>query len=875
MRSEDSPEPRKSPRAEDTPAPIETLSPETEHREDELPVSQNPPQPEKKARKKSDYGLTVSAIILCILAIAWEVIWHPCATILDFDPISHPLMGLLYALVVVTMGGNHWLLYARNPHATRLRESPRAVGVALVATVVSLLVASSAAFMFSPLLPLGVIAVIVFGIGLLILTPFWALLTLSLQLPRLLRLWHGATRAEVVRTLGAAGLAAFGLLFWLIGKPMLAAQYAAAVMDSSGQEQQRAIEKLRAVGGETILLDIAYNRDPSYWSCLGFNARRQGWFPWNGYNWYGGSVDIARQAYFLTTGKPFEHAPRPTSFQNSPTGWFGGPDDVAVEETGGMVVGRRVPGLSLKASRIEGTVATRRNVSEVSWTLRFRNDTDESQEARADILIPQDAVVHQVSLWINGEERQVRFGHPGKVRAAYQEVAVVQRRDPLLVTMPAPGHVLAQCFPVLPHSEIQIRIGFTLPLAYRQAESGKWRHYFDAPTLGEVNFAVPAGLRNELVLRTDVKTQPVIAQEWNGDLLFKTVGTPIGGEVPEPPRRGTAGPVELFVVQDASAGMNPVFRNTGLLALERALNSLPQGSVVHFADTAHPSEWVDWTPNTPLPADLLRRQYPGGTDPDPVLAQALDAAGKTSLPSAVVFLYAATPIHVCDLYQTRPALQKDYWSGPALVGIQMVPGMPDALFTKLAGFPTVFHHRAYAGEPDTIERLQEAFARAAAIAMGSEKTTLAQAQTRATGFVQQPEPTDLYTAVQKQAGSTGTQHERLALHSAVLNSWRYANTLSADKALEVRYAAGKAAAKARLVTPLSSAVVLETDEQYKKHGLEDDSNDPSKAKKSENFSSPEPGTLALAATGLLPFLLAHHRKRSRKRRIARNRVNTP
>ena len=82
------------------------------------------------------------------------------------------------------------------------------------------------------------------------------------------------------------------------------------------------------------------------------------------------------------------------------------------------------------------------------------------REARLQLALPPGGVVSRATLWINGEEREAAYGGRGEVRAAYQQVAVQQRRDPLLVTTKGADRVLAQAFPGSPqwrHHQVQDR----------------------------------------------------------------------------------------------------------------------------------------------------------------------------------------------------------------------------------------------------------------------------------------------------------------------------------------------------------------------------------------------------------------------------------
>ena len=83
-------------------------------------------------------------------------------------------------------------------------------------------------------------------------------------------------------------------------------------------------------------------------------------------------------------------------------------------------------------------------------------------EARLQLALPPGGVVSRATLWVNGEEREAAYGGRGEVRAAYQRVAVQQRRDPLLVTTKGADRVLAQAFPVPRNGgTIKFKIGIT------------------------------------------------------------------------------------------------------------------------------------------------------------------------------------------------------------------------------------------------------------------------------------------------------------------------------------------------------------------------------------------------------------------------------
>ena len=76
------------------------------------------------------------------------------------------------------------------------------------------------------------------------------------------------------------------------------------------------------------------------------------------------------------------------------------------------------------------------------------------KEVRCQMRLPKGGKDSRLTLWVNGEPREAAFKSISKVKAGYKSVAVVQRRDPLLL----------QCFPVPARGEMKIRIGITSPL---------------------------------------------------------------------------------------------------------------------------------------------------------------------------------------------------------------------------------------------------------------------------------------------------------------------------------------------------------------------------------------------------------------------------
>lgn len=150
------------------------------------------------------------------------------------------------------------------------------------------------------------------------------------------------------------------------------------------------------------------------------------------------------------------------------------------------VVGGVIQGLALSKSQISGNIDASTFSSSIDWTLTFHNSTTVSQESRCEMSLPKGAVVSRATLWIDGEPKEGAFDSSVKVREAYENV-VGQRRDPLLVTMSSPDHILVQSFPVPVAGEQKIRIGFKVPL---ETNDGKTCS-MELPKLLSSNFDQP------------------------------------------------------------------------------------------------------------------------------------------------------------------------------------------------------------------------------------------------------------------------------------------------------------------------------------------------------------------------------------------------
>lgn len=214
-------------------------------------------------------------------------------------------------------------------------------------------------------------------------------------------------------------------------------------------------------------------------------------------------TDTDRDLFFKITGKSFFAA---DGKENESL--------TMAQEAPNPLIGYKIPGLSLAKSQLSGNIDATTLSSSVDWTLTFFNSTPMKQEARAEIEIPKDTAVSRVTLWINGEAREGAFAQTAKAAEAYQDVSR-RMMDPLLVTMTAPNRILIQCSPVVPNGgDMKIRLGFKVPLETSDGKTCSLK----LPRLLDSNFAQVRRHRISLVSKDmPVKHSSGMVMRKNGE----------------------------------------------------------------------------------------------------------------------------------------------------------------------------------------------------------------------------------------------------------------------------------------------------------------------------------------------------------------------
>ena len=785
-------------------------------------------------------------VLLPLATLLIELSTHVCAGI--FDPI--PTWFHVLAIALVPAANAYAMFAVRKSNPARLRLAGRLNALALGITLFY-------ALCFIPLTPFACLGILFFGIGLLPLSPLLSLLV-GLVLRRTLR-QRARLEAVTLRRVWTGLAAGFALLI-VLELPGAFTTWAVRTIGDASDGSARAAQLLRIFGRESRLLRGCYESASSRGDTMDLRA--------NVLNQLVGRVTESdyQLAYYRVTGRPYNSVPAPR--RSTSLARMRGREDTAEwvwdESLGADRVGQRLKALYLTESKLDGHADGDAALGYLEWTLVFRNDNQSQQrEARAVVQLPPGAVVSRVTLWINGEEREAAFGGGGEVRAAYQQVAVVQHRDPVLVTSHGPGQVLVQCFPIPPRGgEMKVRLGLTLPLVVDRPEAA----LFALPRLVEQNFSAAPGLTHALWIESQeplattlpgARNEPTPAhghavraalapaqlgapestltvQRSPAAGVRRAVFPPIAEGVFTQefrPRPAAAG--ALVIVLDGSRDLAPA-----AAALAAALEKFPvgerprvfvAGEEIGTAPAGGPAAVAAW---------LRGRIFRGGQDSARALMVGFDAIAAQGN-GTLLWLHGAQPAT---------------WAG----GTEL-----EQAFARRRGQIHLLAFAAVAGPNVLLDQLADSSDLAPLPRLGA----LADDLGRALRQVRGGDPMAVRTLL-----PAPTVAPAAATDLAAVFAGHLARLWAADEVTRLRNAgpahraeAVTLAVRAQLVTAVSGAVVLETQQQYDAAGLK-----PVDPATTPNVPGvPEPATVALlTGTAALLAVIGVRRRRAKEQRAA-------
>jgi Vault protein inter-alpha-trypsin domain len=713
-----------------------------------------------------------------------------------FDPM--PTYG--HVLVASLVPASNLLVW------TSLRDgAPLGVKWLAFANGVAIAIAGCYALLFLPLLPISILALVVV-IGLLPMAPLVSFVcTLRLRFALRERDKDRTSYRSLVAGL-AAGFAVLLVLDIPPAATRLGIQWATSSVPS---ERERGLTLLRRLGDDDLLLRL----------CYGATARPTGLL--SAFVMFGGnsvwlddrqrqaaaSPAEAREIYYRLHGEPFNARPAP--FENGK--WTRFADFQFDDDHGGTQVGGRLKGLHMVSSRIDGSISGDDAVAYLEWTVEFRNTEPTDREARLQLALPPGGVVSRATLWVNGEEREAAYGGRGAVRAAYERVAVQQRRDPLLVTSKGADRVLAQAFPVpRDGGTIKFKLGVTAPMELIDESKAR----LTLPALVDRNFSFAADTSHSVWIEGKqalAASVPRLVANRVDDRLFRLSGAVNDRDLSRlrptvtVDRNPNAGRMAArigdgeIVLQDvtraapATAAVMLVIDGSARLAdtstkLIEALDAIPPGIKVGAIIASEPMQRIALAPWSDLQkrnvTRLLRStSFVGGQDNAPALAEALLAL-EAEPRAALLWVHGPQPISFRD----------------GTVRLEQAAA-------RLSRLPDVVLYSVEPGPNELLPDAPWAWAVRSLPRTGSPEADLSSYFARTLG--QAPVLTIRRQQTQAAEGlAKGSEHiARLWASGRVLELMRAnpSGNRAAAVALATQY---------RLVTPVSGAVVLETQQQY-------------------------------------------------------------
>jgi hypothetical protein len=779
-------------------------------------------------------------ILLPAVSLIIETVGHLCAESF-FDPIPTMWHVLLVAFVPLA-NLQVWLAVRQGSTERPLLlglANALAIGISIFYTIV-----------FLPVLPVAFVALIMFGLGALPMTPLLALISGFILRRELRRI---APASFALRWSGlAAGLALAFTIVVAVELPITLTRTGLQMAASaSPDERARGLRRLRAVGNMDYLLRACYAQTGEATDLAGHLFSLKDTV----------TPEEAREIYYRLTGETFDTRipPKRLSGQWQPEDTFDFDPD-----QGGTVIAGKVKGLTLAASRMDGSVDADAALGYIEWTLVFKNSSASQREARAQVQLPPGGVVSRLTLWVNGEEREAAFAGRTQTRQAYEQV-VRQRRDPVLVTTAGRDRALVQAFPVPPNGgEMKIRFGISVPLVLENKAKGLLR----LPYFLERNFGVPDELTHAVWLESKKPLQAEsgnlqaeqprfdlhalrgtysdselsgpkgavrvaraleITEAWTRDYQ-KDSGKIIRQIIRE--REPPAASRIVFVV-DTSIGLRP-----HVPEISAALRTLPQNIEVKLLLADGNAVYEEGTSQHAITGSvqsisrqLERLSFEGGADNVPALIRAWDLASEKP-GGVIVWVHSPQPLLLYPVEELRQRWERRP-EGATLYALQTGNGA-DRVEKELDGIGAVEEVARMDGLQADLERLFSQLA-------GNSKLI---------EFVRTSEKS-LPPRDAPNVKETSAHLVRLWANDEV-------NRIIANREKDASEKAIQLAAQYQVVTPVSGAVVLETAEQYARNGLQ-----PVDAGTVPTI--PEPETVLLLAVVAAIFLWLFYRQRMMRR----------
>ncbi len=784
-------------------------------------------------------------VVLPLVALIAELSMGICAS--ELGGALDPIPTLYHALGIALVPVMNALMLSR-------MEARQLGGSALMTFAgMALLVGTLYAVLFIPLVPIAAVALF-FGIGLLPLAPLFSVLVTAFCIRKSKKM--GAPKGAL------AGFVLAAVIALLVEVPAMCTSIGANLAASEDADKSaRGVDLIRSYGSESMLLSMCYGVQPA--SLLLPMTKLTAMRFLEEDNFGRANSTKARTTYFLVTGIAFNAVQVPPNVEGR-LDWARLQGERS--EQGGDEVAGRVEGLSLMESRIDTVVETGASLAYTEWELQFSNRSDSSKEARAQVSLPPGGFVSRLTLWVDGEEREAAFDSRVKVKQAYRDVAIVRRRDPVLVSTSGEDLILVQCFPVLPGKEMRIRVGITSPLQLSDTAEGR-EGILSLPSFVERNFDIATSLQHEvwvqgasdfLVTPEGIQSVapasgPMIARGSLSDGALSDPASVIRVSLEGAPKTSwveedfydkngailqtlseeLAQPVgRLVFVLDGGAGMRQAAQD-----LAYAFSLLPRDIEVSLAICGE-GQAAELDPKRADPAHiqsmisrLEEHDFEGGVLSGALLARAFDAVqiqgdADDKGPGAVIWLHGEQAVNLAGSSAISQRLTRAR-DGTRLFAVRGIGGV-HRLAAELGSLPN------FERVPREGELTNDLAGLVRKLTLGGPQPVLVRKH------IDQAEVPEDARRVSRNLARVWAGDESVRLQATSVTEDR-------DEGIELALAH-------HLVTRATGAVVLESAEQYERHGLEP-------VKIDSVPSVPEPETWAMLAmvAGLLAFAIARGR----------------
>lgn len=768
-------------------------------------------------------------IIAPLATILYEAFEHTASQIF-FDPLPTWLHIPILATVPLA---NLWLFRVllrvreeqkRDPHGVAALTTPTTAPSGNARTALSALTGFAAAvsvvygILFLPFLPIILLGLAFFwtGYGLLALLP-------ASPFTAALAIWR------MTRRLRKDGFTMNRPAFWLGG-----AAAAILLLGFLTAELQRNAFLKNLIDGEMADIETIETRIPE--STLVRIAKRGSnpvpdftEFGLTGVNWRNNPHCISRhdgaKALFRYYGRTVERETR--GFFDTDPGWrtFG--------TAGHTWIGSLRHDLHLAESSMEGWADADAGLGYIEWTQILQNNANWNQEGRQHIQLPPGGVVSRVTLWVKGDPREAAFETVSKAREAYEYI-VQRNRDPVLVNHIAQDIIQVESFPVPPQGTMKYRIGITFPLP--PTNTPPTDPATPAPPPVAATFKLPYILNHNFKIQdshslkldceqpiNDLKPVGVITQ--NGTI---PLAAPMRLTIPRDPtiqdvaaldgvsqqpviaRLQNIPPPENAPIAIVIDGSAPI--NEHLAELQALQTAIPPSDHVHYYLTDR---------TAPLDRPLAATDFSGGTDAVPMLDRAARWLNTHDTQGTLLWFHGAQPFAfaknqtLCEVLAVRPlnvhAVRLDAGHNLTLENLQ-THGIVTVL--KDSRNPTASAEKALQETIDDISGWRWS-------------TEWAKTANRTDENAELP------------VTSTSDHLARLHVFGEIMDALGRERLTHAQ-----RDDLAQKAIAYELVTPVSAAIVLETREDYERHGIV-----PPEDRKGPTGTIPEPSTLLLVLLG--------------------------